>query len=185
METVARVEGGRERSPLDMIRDLQESGVEPSREERLLLGTDGSVTFLLEVLTGERVEVETLEQREVYADAARASALGIVEGGEVNHREVVLTGPDPLVYAESLTPLSRLEPAFREELMKEDKPIGRIMAEQGIEARRDIEEMGVVRDGRGAEVLGTDETYFREYHVVRNGEVLIHIREEFPSGLFG
>lgn len=185
METVARVEGGREKSPLDMLRELSERGVEPTREERLLLGTDGSVTFLLEVLTGERVEVETLEQRTVYADAASAASLGIVEGGEVNHREVVLTGPDPLVYAGSLTPLSRLEPAFREELIREDKPIGRIMAEQGIEARRDIREMGLVSDGRGAGVFGSGEILFREYDVVRNGEVLIHIREEFPSGLLG
>lgn len=172
-------------SPLKMLNRLVLQGVELSREERLLLGTDGSVTFLLEVLTGSEVEVETLEQRIVYADARKAGALGIPEGGEVNYRRVVLrTGEAPLIYAESLTPISRLEPEFREELMREDKPIGRIMAEQSIEARRDIVRMGVLQGSRGCDVLGVDEVLFREYEIVREGEVLMHIREEFPSGLF-
>ncbi len=174
----------RKGSPLDLLEALEETGVHPSEEERLLLGTDGSVTFLLEVLTGEPVAVETLEQRVVRADLQQAALLDVNEGDEVNLRRVLLVGDRPLVYAESLTPLSRLEPSFHDELMRQDKPIGRIMAEQEIEARRDLQELGVARDGRGCEALDREELFFREYDVIRNGEVLMHIREEFPSGLF-
>lgn len=174
-------------SPLDLIRGLErEEGVELSEEERLLLGTDGSVTFLLEVLTGHEVAVETLGQEVVPASGEQAEALGIREGSEVNGRRVVLTGGGgDLIYAESWTPLEQLEPEFEEELMREEKPIGRIMAEQGIEARRDLREMGVTEEGEGVEVLGEGSLFFREYDIVREGDVLMRIREEFSSGLFG
>ncbi|MBS1263029.1 MAG: Chorismate pyruvate-lyase [Methanonatronarchaeales archaeon] len=171
-------------APLELLRSLKERGIEPSLEERILLGTDGSVTFLLEVLTGDEVGVETLEQRVVPATAGQAASLGIDTGDGVNVRRVVLRGDRPLVYAESLTPVGRLEPRFREALLRRDKPIGRIMAELSIEARRDIKELGVTESGPGADVLGREELFYREYDITRNGEVLMQIREEFPSGLF-
>jgi len=172
------------RSPLDLLGELKEKGVELSSEEELLLGTDGSVTFLLEVLTGREVLVETLEQRLVEASEDQAEALGVKAGDEVNLRRVVLRTDRPLVYAESLTPVKRLEPEFYDKLLREDKPIGRIMAERSIEARRDLREMGTATVSKGCEVLDVDEVLYRVYDVVRNGEVLMNIREEFPSGQF-
>lgn len=168
----------------EMLRELE--GPEPSTEEKLLLGTDGSVTFLLEVLTGEEAEVETLEQKveEVGPERARVmGSLNLPAGSEVNFRRVLLSSGDASIYAESWTPLARLEPFFIDDLLREDKPIGIIMAEHGIEARRDIKEMGVT-DGVDNPIFEGEVLFYREYDIVRNGEVMIHIREEFPSNTF-
>ena len=58
--------------------------------QKMLLGTDGSVTSLLEVVTGSPVEIETLVQRVVPADEAVARELQIDPGDEVNYRVVLL-----------------------------------------------------------------------------------------------
>ncbi|MDQ1262244.1 MAG: beta-ribofuranosylaminobenzene 5-phosphate synthase, partial [Euryarchaeota archaeon] len=58
--------------------------------QKMLLGTDGSVTSLLEVVTGSPVEIETLVQRIVPADEAVARELQINPGEEVNFRIVLL-----------------------------------------------------------------------------------------------
>ena len=112
-----------------------------SKAQRLLLMTDGSVTTLLEVLTGKPVVVTTLLQQVVKADTDRAADLDVTEGDNINYRVVVLKNEDddrPLIYAESYTPIARLQKEFRHDLMKADIPIGRIMAQRKIESRREI-----------------------------------------------
>jgi len=74
--------------------------------------TDGSVTTLLEVLTGKPVVVKTLLQQVVRADTERAAALDVEEGDNINYRVVVLKNDDddrPLIYAESYTPIARVQ----------------------------------------------------------------------------
>ena len=64
--------------------------VKLSTAQRLLLMTDGSVTTLLEVLTGKPVVVTTLLQQVVKADTDRAAELDVAEGDNINYRIVVL-----------------------------------------------------------------------------------------------
>jgi beta-ribofuranosylaminobenzene 5'-phosphate synthase len=112
-----------------------------SKAQQLLLRTDGSVTTLLEVLTGKPIVVTTLLQQVVKADTERAVELDIAEGDNINYRVVVLKNEDddrPLIYAESYTPIGRLQKDFRHDLMKADIPIGRILAQRKIESRREI-----------------------------------------------
>ena len=85
-----------------------------SRVQKILLGTDGSVTRILEVITGGQVRITTLAQEVTGAGEEAAGLLGIAEGDPVNHRVVKIedAGSSPLIYAVSDTPLGRLSPGF-------------------------------------------------------------------------
>ena len=106
--------------------------------QKFLLGTDGSVTQILEVITGTTVVIETLVQKIITADPTIAQRLDISQGDRVNYRVVEIKTPssgEVLIYAISHTPISRLSPTFKNDLMKADIPIGRIIQNHRIEAR--------------------------------------------------
>src|SRR5271157_2043430 len=125
----------------DDIQQIEKQVGRLSAVQKLLLSTDGSVTRLLETVTGNEVTVETRTQEIVGADAETAERLNICEGDQVNHRIVdlkdVVTGR-VLVHAISETPVHRISSEFREVLMKAEVPIGKIMNIHEIEARREI-----------------------------------------------
>ncbi|HXX54892.1 MAG TPA: chorismate pyruvate-lyase family protein, partial [Methanoregula sp.] len=159
--------------------------------QKILLGTDGSVTQLLEAITGKTVVVKTRLQEVVPADAAVAESLGVRTGEPVNHRIVELKacGEDGvLIYATSYAPVGRLPAEFRDDLMKADTPIGRIIQQHRIEARREIIGACVApapEIQRGVFSLCRNEPLLsRRYRIVHGGEPLIHIEEQFPYSQF-
>ena len=82
------------------------------------------------------VTVQTLSQEVVPADEHAALSLGISVGEPVNHRIVTLNEGESgrvLLYATSDTPLSHLEPSFKDDLMRAEIPIGWIMRMHRIE----------------------------------------------------
>ncbi len=159
--------------------------------QKILLGTDGSVTQLLESVTGHSVAVRTREQEVVKADADAAEHLGVAPGDAVNHRVVELldaaTG-EVLVYAKSQTPIARLAPAFRDDLMRADIPIGKIIERHHIEARREILTARVIPakdDMYGIFSICKNEPLLsRQYRIIHGGEPLIFIEEQFPYSQF-
>jgi len=159
--------------------------------QKFLLGTDGSVTHLLEAVTGHPVAVSTLVQNVVAADAAAAERLGIRAGELINHRVVELKNADTgdvLMYAVSDTPLSRLSPEFKDDLMRADIPIGKIISRHRIEARREILSARVAPAGDTTAPLfsiARDEPLLsRDYRIIHKGEPLIYITEQFPYNRF-
>lgn len=173
------------------IREIEREIGTLSPMQKILLGTDGSVTAILENVLGCRVEVATLLQEIVPADRSVAADLDIPEGEEVNHRIVTLNNGDTgetLMYAVSNTPLSRLDPAFRQDLMRADIPIGRIMQMHRIEARRELKEAGVVvADRELSRIFGIyrhEPLLSRKYQIINRGKPLIAINETFPYGTF-
>lgn len=174
-----------------LFEDLERVVGDLSPVQRVLLGTDGSITSILELVTGNAVSVSTLLQEVRTADEETAAALEIQPGEEINHRVVELrnavTG-EVLIYAVSDTPLSRLSPEFREDLMKADIPIGRILAKYRMESRREILGMQVrstdppMRERFG---LGVDLPLLsRTYRIFHQNNPLICIEESFPSHSF-
>ncbi|NOZ77463.1 MAG: DUF98 domain-containing protein [Euryarchaeota archaeon] len=163
------------------------AGVFPlTRVQRILLTTDGSVTRILEALRGEPIRVETELQEVVEADQDTARLLGVEEGAEVNYRVVrLLDSRDVLVHATSYAPLGHLREEFREDIMKRDTPIGRIMQNLKIEARREIRDFGVLEAGEEeARALGVPagtKLLWREYDIISGGRTLLHIREVFSG----
>lgn len=159
--------------------------------QKILLGTDGSVTQLLEAITGHRVTIRTLVQEVVPADGVTAERLNILVGGPVNHRVVELRDAERgevLICAVSQTPLSRLSPEFKEDLMKADIPIGKIIARHRIEARREILNAGVAPADEAAgkifSIFRSEPLLSRDYRIIHRGEPLIFITEQFPYNRF-
>jgi chorismate-pyruvate lyase len=144
---------------------------------RICAGTDGSVTQLLEVLTGKTVVVKTLEQSVIKATPDIAKLLDIEVGNEVNSRLVTLdAGGTVYVLAKSLAPIERMPQAVRDDLMRADIPIGRILREHKLETRRDILKMEIVRQG----FFGDVPVLSREYRIIYNNKMLMWINECFP-----
>ena len=159
--------------------------------QKILLGTDGSVTQLLESVTGHSVAVRTREQEVVKADADAAENLGVAPGDEVNHRVVELldaaTG-EVLVFAKYQTPIARLAPEFRDDLMRADIPIGKIIERHHIEARRELLTARVTpaKDElyRIFSICKNEPLLSRQYRIIHGGEPLIFIEEQFPYSQF-
>ncbi len=156
---------------------------------KILLNTDGSITVIIEAITGKDVEIETVEQRVVKANEDIARLLKIDVGDEVNYRVVNLRANGVLyVRAVSYTPIKRLDKRFKEDLMKADIPIGKIMKKHRIEARREIRWKKVVKADRHlAKELEIDEgstVLVRNYDIIHKGEILINITEFFPAERF-
>ncbi|WP_457590656.1 chorismate pyruvate-lyase family protein [Geoglobus sp.] len=146
---------------------------------RILERTDGSVTTIIEALTGEKVEIKTIEQKVIEADRESARILEIDEGEEVNYRVVeIVSAGEVFARAISITPLSRLDERFRDDLMKADIPIGRIIRKHKLEVRREIlwSRIGTCED------LGN--CLIRNYNIIHKGEILINITEMFPVDVY-
>ncbi len=179
---------------MDIARRLDEIEAQVGRlspVHKILLGTDGSVTQLLEAITGEPVTVETRIQEIIPADPSIAGQLGIPVGDPVNHRIVELRAgkaDEVLIYAISHAPVNRLSPEFRDDLMKADIPIGRIIQQHRIEARREILTAGIApapEPQRDIFSLCRNELLLsRQYRIMHRGEPLIFIEEQFPYNKF-
>jgi len=173
------------------IKTIEKSVGHLSPVQKILLGTDGSVTQLLEAVTGHAVTIRTIEQAVVPADAVVAGNLGVPEGEPVNHRVVELkdaTNGQVLIYAVSKTPLSRLNPCIREDLMKADIPIGKIIRQHRIEARREIvcarAAPASSETAKIFHILRNEPLLTRQYRIIHRGEPLILITEQFPYNRF-
>ena len=159
--------------------------------QKMLLGTDGSVTSLLEIITGSKIGIETLVQQVLPADDAVALELKISSGEDINYRIVKLKREDTgetLIYAISHTPIKRLEPGFKDDLTKADIPIGVILKKHQIESRRDITGAEVLQADREMacvfNIFPKEPMLSRSYKIVRHGEPLIAIKEMFPYNSF-
>ena len=159
--------------------------------QKILLTTDGSVTQMLEVITGSSIRLETRSQQVEPADRETAGVLQCREGEEVNHR-VVTIHRDPsgevLLTAVSHALVTRLPLEFREDLMRADMPIGKILLRHRIEARREIREIrSRAADAGTAGILGIlrgEPVLSRRYEIIHGGAPLLSIREQFPYHAF-
>ena len=152
--------------------------------QKILLTTDGSITRIFEALTGEEVSIETEEQQVIKAGEEVAKALNINTGEEVNFRVVNLkNSKGVLVHATSYAPMKRIPDEFREKITKADIPIGKIMQELKIEARREITSCSAVpADKKLSELFEVPEgsnLLKRNYNIIHKNEVLLNITEIF------
>ena len=145
-------------------------------EEKMLLGTDGSVTNLLEILFNDEITVETISQK-------------IVDS--INYRSVVLKIKDtPLVYATSKIPLKSIEDKtlrdnIRRDLLSADIPIGKILKIHNLETRREIVDISCKEVEESVRrYLNTEKKILpqRTYNIIYRGKTLMEIREIFNVG---
>ncbi|GBF36523.1 MAG TPA: DUF98 domain-containing protein [Methanothermococcus okinawensis] len=145
-------------------------------EEKMLLGTDGSVTNLLEILFNGEITVKTISQK-------------IVNG--VNYRSVILKiGDTPLVYATSKIPLKNigdetLRDSIKRDLLSADIPIGKILKMHNLETRREIVDISYKEVEESIRrYLNTERRILpqRTYNIIYRGKVLMEITEIFNIG---
>ncbi len=173
------------------IADMEAQVGRISPVQKFLLGTDGSVTQILESITGKKVVIRTLVQKIVPADLPTAQRLSIPEGDPVNERVVEIRTEgcgDVFIYATSSTPINRLSPEFRDDLMKADIPIGRIIQQHHIEARREILSAWAIpateETSRIFSICKNEPVLARQYQIIHAGKPLIFIEEQFPYNRF-
>ncbi len=169
----------------DSIENIERTVGKLSSAQKILLITDGSVTSILDVLMGH-VDINTLTQKFMPASKEMAGNLNINEGETVNYRVVVIGASEPLIYAVSLVPINRLDNEFKEDLIKADIPIGRILRKHNIESRREIKSAFVEEaTPKLSEIFGTNSPMLsRTYNIIHHEEVLIWLKETFPYSLF-
>ncbi|EHP83692.1 chorismate--pyruvate lyase family protein [Methanotorris formicicus] len=158
----------------ERIRELSKK-YELKNEEKMILGTDGSVTNLLEILFEGDVVVKTIFQKIVDDTTYRTVIL------EVNNI--------PLVYATSKIPFKNIEYELREnikrDLLSAEIPIGRILKMHNLETRREIIDIDVKGvDEKVRKLLKTDKKLFpqRTYNIIHNNKILMQITEIFNLG---
>ena len=155
---------------------------------RVLLGHDGSMTNLLELISCCEVALRTIKQSVVPCPREVAALLAVDVGEPVNKRDIIIVRSrdgSPLLYARSYTPLLRLKPAFKADLMRADIPIGKIMQRHRIEARREILDVGYLSSDRHLEeLLACPGPYlWRTYNIITQGKPLITVKEYFSASL--
>jgi chorismate-pyruvate lyase len=167
------------------IKKIEKEVGKLSNAQKILLTTDGSVTTILDVIRGH-VRIETLVQEFVEADNEMAELLEINIGDTVNYRVVVIETDEPLIYAISLIPIKRLEKDFKEDLIKADIPIGRILRKHNIESRREIK--SVYFEDQSPEINEIfkvkSKMLTRNYNIIHNDKILIWLMETFPYTSF-
>jgi beta-ribofuranosylaminobenzene 5'-phosphate synthase len=155
---------------------------------RVLLGHDGSMTNLLELISCCEVVLRTIKQSVVPCPQEAVDLLAVDVGEPANERDITIvrsSDGSPLLYARSYTPLSRLKPAFKADLMRADIPIGKIMQKHKIEARREIMDVGYLSSDRHLEdILARSGPYlWRTYNIITQRKPLITVKEYFPVSL--
>lgn len=160
-----------------------------TRFQRMLVGTDGTVTHILEAYAGEPVDVVKLRQELETADGA-GDDLDVAPDDKVLLRHVLLRGRHSarnLLYAEAVVAVGRADPTFLDGLIATDRPIGVLLAERRTETFREIlrvdrcpagpvgAHFGV---GAGAAMIR------RNYRIVAGARPLILITEMFPATHF-
>ena len=159
-----------------------------TRFQRMLLGTDGTVTHILEAYADEPIDVVKLVQAIDTPKAGDGHLL--LSDGKVLRRRVLLRGRrslSNLLYAEAVVAIERAGPAFLDGLLETDKPIGVLLAEHRTETFREILEVGREPAGSCGAHFAIDpsaELSFRTYRIVADGHPIILITEKFPSDSF-
>ena len=115
-----------------------------------------------------------------------AKLLDIDVGDEVNYRVVVIQTQEPLIYAVSLIPIKRLEKDFKEDSIRADVPIGRILRKHNIESRREIKSVYFEEQSPELKEIFKEDSIMlaRTYNIIHKDEILIWLMETFPYSNF-
>ena len=116
-----------------------------SDKERMILLSDGSLTFLLEALLSARVSVEVKLNTTTGLSAPAAAYLDEEPGLPSIEREVwLIVNGERLVYAYLVIPISSVEPWLLAALKEGSEPLGRVLRAREIPVLKQGLEIGIV-----------------------------------------
>jgi chorismate-pyruvate lyase len=157
--------------------------------QHILLITDGTVTDILEVFMGEKIQIIKIKE-ETSKAAHDIPALEILAGDEVIERHVFLQGKDSrknYIYAKSLLIPAKLQEGLHQDILNSSIPLGQLWIEHKLETFKQIigngkepandlaSHFGIARD---------DEMLHRTYRLFSNNHPCIMITEKFPACYF-
>lgn len=191
MVTAIRTNGSEDRYapalPIAPLRPI--SALRLSAFQRILLATDGTVTDILEMYSGESMRVIKLDQELVPLDEP-IDAMELKVNDRVLTRKILLQGKISLfhfLYAESIIVPDRLEERVRDGLLHSNKPIGTLIVEDRLETFREIVDCGTEAAGPLAHHFGVEETAMmicRTYRIFAGRRPIMLITEKFPESHF-
>jgi chorismate-pyruvate lyase len=160
--------------------------VELSLFQKVLLSTDGTVTDLIALYTGESIRVTKVEQ---VLDVGTAPALLDCEGSvQLLRRKILLSGVrSNYLYADSLFVFDRFSTATRQQLLHTDRPIGLLWNEARLETYREVvaHEVAACPDIAPYFSLADNALFVsRTYVIYRLSKPLGAITEKWPLNLF-
>ena len=169
---------------LAQLKGLDIRSLEPL--QRVLLVTDGTLTEILEAAFLERIQlVKVLHQ--VVSPASSHEYLERKDDEAVIQRRVLLRGERShrnYVYAESLIAIDRLEPAFRQDLVESNVPLGRLWLEHKLETYKEMIQVRSQNAGELSRYFECSDAallLIRTYRVFSAGKPVMIISEHFPA----
>jgi len=150
--------------------------------QKILLTTDGTVTDLIALYTGESIRVKKIGQKMFLSDNRQAIFCPLET--PLLERTVLLCGARKnYLYAESVFVVGLLSHSIQYKLLETDCPIGLMWKEEKLDMYRDIL-------GHQTEICDTVAAYFdvpsqtpiisRTYSIYHRNKILGTITEKFP-----
>lgn len=151
--------------------------------QKVLLTTDGTVTQLLEILTGERIRVDKLEHELVRGGPA---LLDVPQTEPVLSRKILLRGATAAyMYAHSFLVPSRLPQGMQAQMLGTDTPIGQLWKAARLETYREIVDYRREADPAIAALFGIESPILSRSYLIRvGGAPMGLITEKFPASSF-
>jgi chorismate-pyruvate lyase len=153
--------------------------------QKVIMATDGTVTDLIALYTGDVIKVNIIDQ-EISADVP--PFLQPSPSSSVLRRIVILHGPDKnYVYAESIFVIDRLSPGIQKKLLETDQPIGLLWKQEKLESYREILEIKLETNQNVSTYFGEVECMpllSRTYAIYHDKTILGVITEKFPITTF-
>ncbi|HYM36643.1 MAG TPA: chorismate pyruvate-lyase family protein, partial [Steroidobacteraceae bacterium] len=105
--------------------------------QKILLSTDGTVTDLIALYTGERIRVKKIEQNVEVKTAPKLLACD--SPLKLLSRKILLSGASRnYLYADSVFVFERFSVSIQDQLLNTDRPIGLLWKEARLETYREI-----------------------------------------------
>lgn len=157
-----------------------------SLQQQVLLTTDGTVTDLVALFSGEDIHITKLFQEAVVASGPKE--LGLSEAQPLLERSILLSGASKhYLYAQSHFVISRLSPEMQTALLETQTPIGLLWKRARLEMYREVVDRHLEHNPALLDYFpDADDARFisRTYVVYHQGQVLGVITEKFPFSYF-
>lgn len=161
-------------------------GIELTTMQKTLCSIEGQLVTILDTLYGN-VKLFVIDQQVINADENIAEKLDIVEGDEIDLREVVIHKHGrPLIYGMSYIPRKRCSNTVFEKLLAEKSTTGRILIEHEIESRTEVMNISIEKPSATLQSLfnTTEDMLTREYVLIHKKKIVIWCKEVFPISYF-
>ncbi|MCW8195397.1 DUF98 domain-containing protein [Proteobacteria bacterium 005FR1] len=157
-----------------------------SLQQQVLLTTDGTVTDLVALFSGEDIHITKLSQESITSVGPKA--LGLSAPQPILERSILLSGADRhYLYAQSHFVIPRLAPDMQKSLLETQTPIGLLWKRARLEMYREVVDRHLEHSPELLEYFpdAQDARFIsRTYVVYHQGDALGVINEKFPFSYF-